>query len=87
MNETEFRLSIDSDFQSLAELKKIRKKDRSKEQNELYQTLIKRQRLEKDRQRKADIRKKCSVEERDKVNENRRKKPVTLQVKKRIQVE
>jgi len=49
--------TIEDRFNKLTELKKIRKKDRTNEQNELYQSLMKLQRVEKERQRKAATRK------------------------------
>ena len=47
----------------LVELKKIKKKERTMEQNKLYQSLMKQQRKEKDRQRKATARANYSLEE------------------------
>jgi len=44
-----------SNLQYLAELKKIKKKDRTKEQNDIYQSLMRQKRNERERERKAAI--------------------------------
>ena len=76
-------LSARLNLEKLDELKKIKKKERNKEQNELYKVLMKQQRTEKDRQRKAAVRRNYTADERNKINEKRRKKQVTLPVKKK----
>ena len=76
-------LPVRLNLEKLDELKKIKNKDRTKEQNELYKVLMKEQRTEKDRQRKAAVRRNYTADERNKINEKRRKKQVTLPVKKK----
>ena len=63
----------------LEQLKKIKKKDRTVEQNELYTSLMRLKRKEKDRKRKAAVWANYTVGERNKINENRRNRADNLQ--------
>ena len=64
-------------------MKKIEKKDRTKEQNDLYQSLMRQRRNEKERERKAAIRSNYSIREKNKVNENCRQKMAAMQAEQR----
>ena len=63
----------------LEQLKKIKKKDRTVEQNKLYTSLMRLKRKEKDKKRKAAVWANYTVGERNKIYENRRKRTDNLQ--------
>ena len=56
-------LSARLNLEKLDELKKLKNKDRTKEQKELYKVLMKEKRTEKDRQRKAAVRRNYTADE------------------------
>ena len=77
-------LHSELNLKHLAELKKIKKKDRTKEQNELYKSLMRQKRNERERERQAKIRAGYSIQDKDKINENRRLKMAAMQVEKKV---